>query len=208
MEETLKQIRQKLYLLRDGASSASMREKGLNYKMNWGVPVTTLRNLAKEYPDPALAELLWQQNTRELKIMATMIADPKTFADADKWLSQINTPELAEQAVMNLFSKLPDAPAYALSWLMDEDIYARLTAVLLLTRLIMQGYSLTARLEECLPRLVTFLADASLSINVRTINLLERLAEHDEPAKTLILSAINAAPLSASLKENLAEVFC
>ncbi len=110
MSKVLQEIRKKLYLQRDGASSASMRDKGVDYTINFGVTVPTLRKIAKEYaPNKELADELWEKNTRELKILATMIQDPTYFQNTEDWVKEIKNVELAEQSVMNLFSKLPDA---------------------------------------------------------------------------------------------------
>lgn len=45
----------------NGPSSQSMREKGLDYKINWGVPFMELKKMAKDYgKDFNLAIELWE----------------------------------------------------------------------------------------------------------------------------------------------------
>ena len=59
MHETIQQIRADLRRSMNGVASKSMREKGLNYKLNFGVDIPRLREFAKRYPvDAQLAELL------------------------------------------------------------------------------------------------------------------------------------------------------
>jgi len=176
---TIQEIRKKLYLLRDGASSASMRNKGLQYKVNWGVQVTKLRALAKEYyPDTELAEELWEQETRELKILATLIANPTDFSSTKEWVNSINTGELAEQAVFNLFSNLPDASHYAQEWIQSTNPYIRLSGFLLYIRLFIGGYKMSVPEEKTFLSIATANLDNSeLGLNQRILNALYYLEE-------------------------------
>ena len=79
-EQTLakvKAIKQSFRLKMDGVASTSMRNKGLDYKINWGVGIPDLRKMAQEYgKDYALAIELWKENIRECKILATLIMPP------------------------------------------------------------------------------------------------------------------------------------
>ena len=49
VKEKVKEIKQSFRLVMNGPASQSMREKGLKYKLNWGVPVPTLKAMAKDY---------------------------------------------------------------------------------------------------------------------------------------------------------------
>ena len=58
IHEKLKEIKQSFRLLMNGVASHSMREKGVSYKINWGVPLPDLQKMATEYgKDYALAML-------------------------------------------------------------------------------------------------------------------------------------------------------
>ena len=51
-EEThqkLMTIKRSFRLLMNGPGSQSMRDKGLGYKLNWGVPFYELKKMAQEY---------------------------------------------------------------------------------------------------------------------------------------------------------------
>lgn len=159
-----------------------MREKGLSYKMNWGVPVLTLREMARDYyPDSALAEELWKQNTRELKILATLIQEPETFSRIEEWAAGVDSIELAEQAVMNLFSKHPDASRYATRWIASEEEYLRLMGYLLFIRLFRQAYRMNPREEQrYFGSVFTALNVAGLGLNYKALNSLILLAKENE----------------------------
>ena len=119
MHETIQQIRADLRRSMNGVASKSMREKGLNYKLNFGVDIPRLREFAKRYPvDAQLAELLWKQETRELKILATMLYPVEEFGvdKAEKWVIEIINQEIREQVCMNLFQKLSFAGKLVQNW--------------------------------------------------------------------------------------------
>ena len=59
----------------NGAVSQTMRElggdQGMKYKMNYGVSLPTIKDIALEYyPNHALAEDLWRQEVREMQLAA------------------------------------------------------------------------------------------------------------------------------------------
>ena len=49
MQEQIREIRKRLRLAMNGVISTSMREKGMNYKIIFGVPIPELRQIAQEY---------------------------------------------------------------------------------------------------------------------------------------------------------------
>ena len=62
--EEIRKIKQELRLSMNGVASAFMRENGLNYKLNFGVEIPRLQNIANEFqPDHDLAQALWKENT-------------------------------------------------------------------------------------------------------------------------------------------------
>jgi len=108
----------------DGATAASMRQKGLQYKMNWGATLPRLREKADEIGyDYHLAIALWKENVRECKILATMTMPPKEMLPeiADLWMEQTETVEIAELAAFNLFQYLDYAADKAFLWLSSPD---------------------------------------------------------------------------------------
>ena len=74
MHETIKEIKSKLRLYMNGMISQSMRDKGMDYKLNFGIEYPRIKEIAAEYePNHELAQALWKENIRECKIMAGLL---------------------------------------------------------------------------------------------------------------------------------------
>lgn len=124
----------------NGEVSASMRQKGINYKINFGLDSVSLKEIAKRYePDRILAERLWQESSREGKILATLLYPYDQFSSetADEWLHDCFTTELVEQLCFNLLQHTSFAYDKALSWISNEDVNIKASGCLLLLRLIL-----------------------------------------------------------------------
>ena len=109
-------IKQSFRLFMDGTTSRSMAQKGLGYKINWGVPFHELRKMAMPYaPNYDLAIELWKENIRECKIMATLImpAERMSIELIDVWTEQPIQQELAEMLAFNLLQHVNFAPTSA-----------------------------------------------------------------------------------------------
>ena len=62
VKEQIKEIKQSFRLMMDGAVAQSMRDKGLNYHLNWGATLPRLRAKADELgPNYDLAIALWKE---------------------------------------------------------------------------------------------------------------------------------------------------
>lgn len=150
MHETLKEIKSKLRLYMNGMISQSMRDKGMDYKLNFGIEYPRIKEIAAEYePNHDLAQALWKENIRECKIMAGLLQPVDSFYQdiAEIWIEDIHYPELAEYTVMNLFQHLPYASEVIFPWMADEREYFQVCGFLLTARLIMQGLQLDDRAE-------------------------------------------------------------
>ena len=176
MSEKQKEIRKKLRLAMNGITSSAMREKGVNYKLNFGVPVMTLKKMAKDYaPNAELAEELWKENTRELKILATLIQPPNSFTKTLFWVNDIENLELAEQASMNLFSKTPDAPDNALRLIQSKELYSKICGYLIYARLFMADYQLNENKETYFIHIAGALDSESLILKNAALTSLKKL---------------------------------
>jgi len=94
----------------NGITSSKMREYGLHYKLNFGVPIHQIRKIATRYEkDTELAEKLWQDGTRELKILATLLypAEGMDIETARRWIQEIPNQEIREQFSFNLLRFTP-----------------------------------------------------------------------------------------------------
>lgn len=107
IHETIREIKSKFRLFMNGVVSQSMREKGFDYKLNFGIEYPRIKEIAAGYePNHELARALWKENIRECKIMAGLLQPVETFYReiAEIWIEDMHYPELAEYTVMNLFS--------------------------------------------------------------------------------------------------------
>ncbi len=94
----------------NGAVADSMREKGLEYGLNYGVSIADIRSVSLLFaPDHSLAINLYPSQVRELRLAALFIADPTavTADDIAFWAAGITTTEVAANAALRLFSKTP-----------------------------------------------------------------------------------------------------
>ena len=134
----------------NGMVSQSMREKGMEYKLNFGIEYPRIKEIAAGYePDHELAQALWKENIRECKILAGLLQPADTFYQeiADIWIEGMGYPELAEYTVMNLFQRLPYASEVVFRWMADEREMFQLCGFLLMARLLMKGEKLNERAE-------------------------------------------------------------
>ena len=150
IHETIKDIKSKFRLFMNGMVSQSMREKGMEYKLNFGIEYPRIKEIAAGYePDHELAQALWKENIRECKILAGLLQPADTFYPeiADIWIEDMDYPELAEYTVMNLFQRLPYASEVVFRWMADEREMFQLCGFLLMARLLMKGEKLNERAE-------------------------------------------------------------
>jgi 3-methyladenine DNA glycosylase AlkD len=149
--EIVKDIKSRFRLYMNGIASQSMREKGLDYKVNFGIELPRLKEIAAEFtPNHEVAQALWKENIRECKILAGLLQPVDTFYPeiADIWVEDMRYPEIAELTVMNLFRRLPYASEKAFEWMAAEGEYFQLCGFLLMAHLLMRGNALSPRAEE------------------------------------------------------------
>ena len=140
--ETIRKIKTELRLAMNGVASAYMRENGMNYKLNFGVELPRLRDIAAGFPaDHDLAQALWKEDIRECKLLAAMLQPTDTFYPeiADIWVEAMPNTEIAQHTVQNLFCRLPYASQKAYEWIASEDDMFQQCGYLILARLFMQG---------------------------------------------------------------------
>lgn len=183
INDTIRQIKQELRLAMNGVASTYMRENGVDYKLNFGVELPRLREIAIRFPaDHNLAQALWKENIRECKILAGLLQPVDTFFPeiADIWVESMRQPEIAQLTVMNLFARLPYASDKAFRWMADEREMFRLCGFLLVARLLMQNARLNDRsANELMDQAATALHDPSAFIRRAAVAALRKLADTD-----------------------------
>lgn len=202
----VKEIKQSFRQMMDGSIAQSMRDKGLNYHLNWGATLPRLQEMAKEIANSQepiancqydLAIALWKENVRECKILATMLmpADQILPEVVDIWMEQIPSQEIAEQLAFNLWQHLPFAPEKAYQWIASDKEYDQLCGFHVLTRLFMNHQEPNERgINEYLDQTVAALQGPFSSVRKAAMQSVLRFAElglvYERMAKS-VLKSIN-----------------
>ena len=151
VKEQIREIKKQFRLFMNGIVSQSMREKGLEYKVNFGIELPRLKEIAAKFEkNHDVAQALWKENIRECKILAGLLQPLDTFYPeiADIWVEDMHYPEIAELTCMNLFQHLPYASEKAFQWIADEGEYFQYCGYMMLARLLMQGNEMNERAEN------------------------------------------------------------
>ena len=189
--ETVKEIKQSFRLMMDGAVAQSMRDKGLNYHLNWGATLPRLQAKAQEikamfnvsslmFNVYELAIALYKENVRECKILATMLMPPDEILPevVDIWQEQIPSQEIAEQLAFNLYQHLPFAAEKAYQWIASDKEYDQLCGFHVLSRLFMNGQEPNERgINEYLDQALCALQGPYPSVRKAALQSLQRFAE-------------------------------
>jgi len=193
--ETAKEIRQSFRLLMNGVTSQSMREKGVDYRINWGASLLHLREMAAEYnQDKELAITLWKDNVRECKIIATLLMPHEQFDEelAMQWINQTHTQEIAEIATMNLYQHMPYAYNMAMSLIGNEEDIKQIHGYNILARVFPQNSAkITPDVTSTfLKHAVAALQSENIALKHNAWNAVTRFADinrqyHNETRKAL-----------------------
>ena len=199
VKEQVKEIKQSFRQMMDGSVASSMRNKGVNYKLNWGATLPRLREKADAYgQNYDLAIALWKEDVRECKILATMIMPPEQVLPEviDIWMEQIPTQEIAEQAVFNLFQYLPYAPEKAYTWIASDKALYQLCGFHILARLFMNKREPNERgINEFIDQAIVALQGESIGVRKAAMAALRRFAELGLVYERLAKSALKQANL-------------
>ena len=194
-EQKVKEIKQSFRLQMDGSVAQAMRDKGLDYHLNWGVSLVDLRQMAKEYgKDYELAIELWKENIRECKILATMIMPAERMLPeiVDIWVEQTQEVEIAEQAAFNLYQHLDFAPEIAFRWISSNDAIRQICGYHILSRLFMRGLEPNERgINEFLDQALAALSDSNISVRHAATTSLQRFSELGEDYSKIVDKALS-----------------
>lgn len=161
----LREIKQDLRAIMNGPVSQSMRQKGLRYKVIFGVELPRLQAFAEELPHTyALAAALWKEDIRECRLLAGMLMPRDAFPEdlAEVWMAQMHFTEEVDVTIFHLLQYEPYASKKVFEWLADERLLQRYAGYQLLQRLFIQGMRLTTRdAQEFLDHVNTDLHDAA-----------------------------------------------
>ena len=139
--DEVRDIKKSLRLAMNGVVSTLQRRQGLDYKINFGVEIPRLKEIAAAHEkEIELAGALWQDNIRECKMLAIFLMPECGYDDvADKWIAETKFTEIADQLAMHLLCKLPDAWNKALQWAQKEEGMYPYCGFLTISHLVRRG---------------------------------------------------------------------
>jgi len=211
-EKVFQEILRRINLMQNGVVAQSMNERGINYKVNYGVSAVALRQLALSYqPNHLLALKLWNKQWRETMILASLLEEPEKVNDKqmDYWVKSIENIEIAEQCVMNLFSRLPESFEKAAEWSLGKKRMVKVCGLLLMGRLaladksagdeefekffeVLPPLSKDPGLTQIILRTLTHIGMRNVNLNKLTILFAKTLLTSDSPiAKGVAVQLIN-----------------
>ncbi len=199
LQQQVRGIKKQLRSVMNGVASTSMSERGLDYRVNYGVPITILKQIAGKIPkNHDLAQLLRLENVRELQIIATLIQpiDSLTESQAKDWVMRIQTYEQAEHACLYLFQYCAFAQQLAFSLLCQSSDIPRFTAWHLLAR-IARNLELDSRqFEFIIQNALVDTNNSQLSLFNSALLALKRVGVLNESHAKTILESVENYPIS------------
>ncbi len=135
---TFNEIIARFNKISDAEAVKGMTKFLITPEKTYGIKIPILRKMASEIKtDHELALQLWQKNTRETRILASMIADPKKTDGklVDQWVKEFTYWEICDQCVMNLFEKLEFAYEKAIEYCNKDEEFVRRTGFVIIARL-------------------------------------------------------------------------
>lgn len=181
IDSKVKELKRSFRLEMNGQASQSMREKGLEYHLNWGVPLLQLKKMAADLPhDYDFAITLWKEDIRECKILATLVMPHDKMPEevAEIWMDQTRSQEMAEMLAFNLYQHLSYAPKLAYRWMALDNPLKEICAYDILGRLFMKGIEPNERgINEFVDQAVTAMKSPSAGVRHAAMNALMRFAD-------------------------------
>lgn len=175
-------IKAELRLYMNGVMAQSLRERGLKYRLIFGVELPRLKEIAAGYPKSHdLAQSLWKEDIRECRILAGYLQPVDTFYPgiADIWLEQMHDTELVDYTCMNLFRHLPYASEKAFQWMAAEPVLTQYCGFRLMCHLLSRpGAELNPRSrDEFIDQAQAAMASENVALQQVAQTALERLDE-------------------------------
>ena len=121
----------------DGEVAESLRYRGLNYNMIYGVSSQIMSKCAGEIGrNQELANMLWKENFREAKLMALMLAEPVCISNdnLETFIAGCSNHEMVEIGTLYLFSKLPNALDKVYEWIQSDKEFTKMAAYMMIAQ--------------------------------------------------------------------------
>ena len=185
MNDIIIQIKKELRANMNGIASEAMGRKSEDYRVNFGVEIPRLHNIATEFqPSHELAQQLWKESVRECRILATILQPVDSFLPeiADIWVDDIRTLELAQVASLNLFSRLPYASDKVFQWIASEREITQQCGYLTLCHIMRKGEMNERSADEFIDQALTAYAGGSMMLQRTLMSAFAIFAENNPSA--------------------------
>jgi hypothetical protein len=185
MNDIIIQIKKELRANMNGIASEAMGRKSEDYRVNFGVEIPRLHNIATEFqPSHELAQQLWKESVRECRILATILQPVDSFLPeiADIWVDDIRTLELAQVASLNLFSRLPYASDKVFQWIASEREITQQCGYLTLCHIMRKGEMNERSADEFIDQAMTAYAGGSMMLQRTLMRAFAIFAENNPSA--------------------------
>lgn len=138
MTRTVKEIIGYFKSLENPANVAGMKRYEIAADKAFGVSIPVIRNLAKQLKyNHKLAHELWETGIHEARILAFLVDDPGevTIAQMENWVSEINSWDICDGCMSNLFDKTPYAYKKAIEWSKRKEEFIKRAGFVLMATL-------------------------------------------------------------------------
>ncbi|HBX49493.1 MAG: DNA alkylation repair protein [Bacteroidetes bacterium RIFOXYA12_FULL_35_11] len=135
---TTDEIKSRLEAAGSEKNKEGMQRFGICFEKAFGAPLPIIRTLAKEIgKNHELAMELWENPYHEIKLLATMIAEPKKLNSElmDKWAAKFYSWDICDQCCANLFRNNLLAWEKAIIWCKDDREFVKRAGFVLMAQL-------------------------------------------------------------------------
>lgn len=132
IEKEVEWVKNQVRLHMNGATTSQMEQRGIHYRVNYGVAVPHLKQLAGRIPvSYELAERLWFLEIRETMLLAAMFvpAEAMTMVRCNEWAAKIDNKDLVERSAMFLWGRVDKLEQLLPDWLNGQNLYLRAAAL-------------------------------------------------------------------------------
>lgn len=202
-----------------------MARYGITPEKSYGIPIPVLRDIVSGLEkDHELAERLWCHGSREARILASLVEDPRmvTEKQMEHWAGEFGYWEICDQVCMNLFQNTPLAWLKAGEWALREDESHRRAGFVIMARLVMADKKAPdAWFEEFFPLIKDAAVDdrnmvkkavswalrqigkRNLRLNAHAINVAQEIGKMDSRAARWISSDVLRELRSEKVRQRL-----
>ncbi len=124
--------------LSDPEAVKGMARYAIATERAYGVSIPNLRRIAKTIGiNHDLAQQLWSTETRETRILASMVDDPAEVSEGqmERWVRDFDSWEVCDQCCSNLFDKTKFAYGKAVEWSARKEEFVKRAGFVLMAAL-------------------------------------------------------------------------